>query len=85
MKITKRQLRKIINEEKSKLQENRRNVDGYFVEEGLSVYKIQLTIAIPPADLRSVYSSIKAALGYGDDDDEGILDYEVIAKDGRRQ
>lgn len=85
MKITKRQLRKIINEEKSKLQEKRRRVGDYFVEEGLSVYKIQLTIAIPPRDLRSIRGLIEAALGYGDDDDEGILHYEVVAKDGRRQ
>ena len=80
MKITKGQLRKIINEEKQKLQEKRVRVGDYFVEEGHSVYKIQLTIAIPPRDLRSIRGLIETALG-----DEGILDYEVIAKDGRRQ
>ena len=68
MKITKRQLRRIIAEEKAKLTENRGE---------LKEFKITMTVRLPARSVEYIFNSIEDGMEFDDSIGEGILDYNV--------
>ena len=68
MKITKRQLQRIIKEEKAKLNEN---------QDGLRAFKITLTIRVPEGSEDYILNSIQDGMEFDEEAGEGILRYDV--------
>ena len=68
MKITKRQLRRIIKEERAKLNE---------ATGGMEDFKITLVVRVPEKSVEYVYNSILDGMEFDEDAGEGILNYNV--------
>ena len=68
MKITKRQLKRIIAEEKAKLTENR---------DDLKDFKITMTVRVPARSVEYVLNSIEDGMEFDEEIGEGILHYDV--------
>jgi len=70
MKITKRQLRKIIKEEKQKLLSEQPGP-------GLQTYRVTMLVAIPPGSKEYILSSIEDGMDFDPTTGEGILEYDI--------
>ena len=68
MKITKQQLKRIIREEKSRLNENR---------DELRDFEITMTVRVPARSVEYVYNSILDGMEFDEEIGEGILHYDV--------
>ena len=68
MKITKRQLQRIIAEEKEKLTENRGE---------LKDFRITMTVRVPARAVEYVLNSIEDGMEFDEEIGEGILHYDV--------
>lgn len=68
MKITKRQLQRIIAEEKEKLTENRGE---------LKDFRITMTVRVPARSVEYVLNSIEDGMEFDEEIGEGILHYDV--------
>lgn len=68
MKVTKRQLQRIIAEEKQKLTENR---------DELKDFRITLTVRVPARSVEYVLNSIEDGMEFDEEIGEGILHYDV--------
>ncbi len=68
MKITKRQLQRIIAEEKEKLTENR---------DELKDFKVTLVVRVPARSVEYVLNSIEDGMEFDEEAGEGILSYEA--------
>jgi len=69
MKITKRQLRRIIKEEKSRLLSEQ--------GEGIQTYRITMLIAVAPGSEEYILESIQQGMEFDEDMGEGIIEYDV--------
>jgi hypothetical protein len=69
MNITKRQLRKILKEDRASRRENPRNE--------LRDFKITMTIRVPAGAVEYVLSSIEDGMEFDEDVGEGILHWDV--------
>lgn len=68
MEITKRQLQRIIREEKARLSENR---------DELKDFKITMTVRVPARSVEYVLNSIEDGMEFDEEIGEGILHYDV--------
>ena len=69
MKITKRQLKRIIKEEKAKLLKEQPG--------GLQNYRVSMVIALPPGQEQYILSSIQDGMELDEAAGEAILEYDV--------
>lgn len=69
MKISKRQLKKIIKEEKTKLLKEQAG--------GLQNYRVTMVIALPPGQEQYILSSIQDGMELDEAAGEAILEYDV--------
>ena len=76
MKITKNQLRRIIQEEKTRLL---REVGDQPTPRapGVKVYRISMVVAIAEGFVNAVQGSIEDGMEFNYDDGEGILEYDI--------
>ena len=72
MKITKRQLRRIIKEEKAKLLKEQPG--------GLQTYRITMLVAVAPGQEEYILNSIEDGMEFDEDMGEGVLEYDVRAE-----
>ena len=76
MKITKRQLRRIIKEEKSRLLKE-------FGDQpiprapGVEVYRISMVVAVAEDSVDAIQGSIEDGMEFNKEDGEGILEYDI--------
>ena len=80
MKITKRQLQRIIAEEKGKLVEAetfRTKADWLALDGGLKDFKITMTVRVPARSVEYVLNSIEDGMEFDEEIGEGILHYDV--------
>jgi len=75
MKITKRQLKRIIKEEKAKMLNEDRNA--------LEDFKITMTVRVPARSVDYVLNSIEDGMEFDEEEGEGILHYDVQKVSGR--
>ena len=69
MKITKKQLKRIIKEEKAKLLKEQPS--------GLQNYRVSMVIALPPGQEQYILSSIQDGMELDEAAGEAILEYDV--------
>ena len=69
MKITKKQLRRIIKEKKTRLINEQ--------EGGLSNYRVTMVVALPPGQEDYILESIELGMEFDELAGEGILEYDV--------
>ena len=69
MKITKKQLKRIIKEEKAKLLKEQ--------PVGLQNYRVSMVIALPPGQEQYILSSIQDGMELDEAAGEAILEYDV--------
>ena len=69
MKISKRQLKRIIKEEKAKLLKEQAG--------GLQNYRVTMVIALPPGQEQYILSSIQDGMELDEAAGEAILEYDV--------
>ena len=76
MKITKRQLRRIIKEEKARLL---KEIGDPPIPRapGVEVYKITMVVAVSEDDVEYVRSAIEDKMEFNEQDGEGILEYDI--------
>jgi hypothetical protein len=72
MKITKRQLRRIIKEEKVKLLKEQ--------PEGLQTYRVTMLVAVAPGQEEYILNSIEDGMEFDEDMGEGVLEYDIKAE-----
>ena len=72
MKITKRQLRRIIKEEKAKLLKEQPG--------GLQTYRVTMLVAVAPGQEEYILNSIEDGMEFDEDMGEGILEYDIRAE-----
>ena len=78
MKITKRQLRRIIKEEKVKLLKEQPLIpDGSQGVPGVSVFRVNMLVAVPDGAEEYILSSIEEGMEFDEDGGEGIIEYSV--------
>ena len=78
MKITKRQLRRIIKEEKVKLLKEQPLIpDGSQGVHGVSVFRVNMLVAVPDGAEEYILSSIEEGMEFDEDGGEGIIGYSV--------
>ena len=79
MKVTKRQLQRIINEEKQKLQEAEafRTQAELDSRGALKDFKITMTVRVPARSVEYVLNSIEDGMEFDEEIGEGILHYDV--------
>ena len=76
MKITKRQLRRIIKEEKARLLKE-------FGDQpiprapGVEVYRISMVVAVEEGSVDAIQGSIEDGMEFNEEDGEGILEYDI--------
>jgi len=69
MRITKRQLRRIIKEEKGRLLKEQ--------EGGLVNYRVTMLVAVPPGQEDYILQSIEQGMEFNEAAGEGILEYDI--------
>lgn len=72
MKITKKQLRRIIKEEKAKLLKEQ--------SEGLQTYRVTMLVAVAPGQEEYILNSIEDGMEFDEDMGEGVLEYDIRAE-----
>ena len=72
MKITKRQLRRIIKEEKAKLLKEQPG--------GLQTYRVTMLVAVAPGQEEYILNSIEDGMEFDEDMGEGVLEYDIRAE-----
>ena len=72
MKLTKRQLRRIIKEEKSRLLKEQPG--------GVQNYRITMLVAVAPGQEEYILNSIEDGMEFDEEAGEGILEYDVKAE-----
>ncbi len=72
MKITKRQLKRIIKEEKAKLLKEQ--------SEGLQTYRVTMLVAVAPGQEEYILNSIEDGMEFDEDMGEGVLEYDIRAE-----
>ena len=71
MKITKRQLRRIIKEERAKLNERLSESPG------VSVFTVTMRVAVDPNAADMIYNSVEDGMEFDEESGEGILSYDI--------
>ena len=69
MKITKRQLRRIVKEEKVRLLNEQ--------EDAVQTYRVTMLIAVPPGQEDYILQSIEQGMEFDEAAGEGILEYDI--------
>ena len=78
MKITKLQLRRIIKEEKRKLLKEQPYIpDGSQGVPGISVFRVDMLVAVRDGAEEYILSSIEDGMEFDADGGEGIIEYSV--------
>ena len=72
MKITKRQLKRIIKEEKVKLLKEQPG--------GVQAYRVTMLVAVAPGQEEYILNSIEEGMEFDEEAGEGILEYDVRAE-----
>ena len=73
MKITKKQLRRIIREEKARLLKEQPAPTA----PGVRVYRISMVVAVAEDAVDAIQGSIEDGMEFNEDDGEGILEYDI--------
>ena len=73
MKITKRQLQRIIKEEKAKLLKEQPAP----LAPGVGVYRITMVVAVEEGSVDAIQNSIEDGMEFNEEDGEGILEYDI--------
>ena len=76
MKITKRQLRRIIREEKARLLKEVGD-QPIPTAPGVGVYRISMVVAVAEDAVDTIQGSIEDGMEFNEDDGEGILEYDI--------
>ena len=76
MKITKKQLRRIIREEKARLL---KEIGDQPIPraDGVEVYRISMVVAVVEDAVGAIQSSIEDGMEFNEEDGEGILEYDI--------
>ena len=76
MKITKRQLRRIIREEKTRLL---KEIGDQPIPRapGVEVYRISMVVAVEEGSVDAIQGSIEDGMEFNEEDGEGILEYDI--------
>ena len=72
MRITRRQLRRIIREERSRLLKEQ--------PEGVQTYRVTMLVAVAPGQEEYILNSIEDGMEFDEEAGEGILEYDVKAE-----
>ena len=79
MKITKRQLRRIIKEERAKLNERLSE------NPGVSVFTVTMRVAVDPNAADMIYNSIEDGMEFDEESGEGILSYDIAEEQNQNR
>ncbi len=76
MKITKKQLKRIIKEEKARLL---KEIGDQPIPRapGVEVYRISMVVAVEEGSVGAIQSSIEDGMEFNEEDGEGILEYDI--------
>ena len=72
MKITKKQLRRIIKEERARLAEQ---LGG---DPAVAVFTVTMRVAVDPNAADMIYNSIEDGMEFDEETGEGILSYNIV-------
>jgi len=79
MKITKRQLRRIIKEERAKLNERLSESPG------VSVFTVTMRVAVDPNAADMIYNSVEDGMEFDEESGEGILSYDIAEEQNQNR
>jgi len=79
MRVTKRQLRRIIREEKSNILKEQPRIipDGSQGIPGVSVFRVNMLVAVKDGAEEYILNSIEEGMEFDEDGGEGIIEYDI--------